>query len=149
MPKAVYKKIKFKIHKVEDADATNAALTDMKGKSVVLEGTVDGNAFTWVSTLDEEQERKGTFDIGGNDNLTFNFNPSGWFTKSGARLDPRGCGCPWTSERASPGSASSSLSDMRRRISKARRRSLSSAGSRYRMTATSWQLVGHFLRERT
>lgn len=89
VPKATYKKIKFKIHKVEDAEATNTALTDMKGKSVVLEGTVDGAAFTFTSSLDEEQERKGTFAIGGGDNLTFNFNPAGWFTKNSARLDPR------------------------------------------------------------
>lgn len=89
VPKGVYKKLKFKIHKVEDADATSAALTDLKGRSVVLEGTVDDVAFTWESSLDEEQERKGSFNIGGGDNLTFNFNPAGWFTKNGARLDPR------------------------------------------------------------
>lgn len=89
VPKGTYKRIKFKVHKVEDADATTPGLTEMKAKSVVIDGTVDGVAFSWVSALDEEQERKGTFVIGGSDNLTFNFNPAGWFTKAGARLDPR------------------------------------------------------------
>lgn len=89
VPKGTYKRIKFKVHKVEDADATTLGLTEMKAKSVVIDGTVDGVAFSWASSLDEEQERKGTFVIGGGDNLTFNFNPTGWFTKFGARLDPR------------------------------------------------------------
>lgn len=89
VPQGTYKRIKFKVHKVEDADASTAALTEVKGKSVLVDGTIDGAAFSWSSSLDEEQERKATFVIGGGDNLTFNFNPTGWFTKGGARLDPR------------------------------------------------------------
>jgi hypothetical protein len=91
LPAGTYRKIKFKIHKVEDSDAAaSAALAALNGKSVVVSGTYGGAPFTFSSSLDEEQEREGTFTLGnGNDNITLDIDPSRWFVGAGgATLDP-------------------------------------------------------------
>ncbi len=103
---AVYKQIKFEIHKVEDADlASNPGLSDMKTLSVRITGTCSFagcscptppnstvRTFTFESALDEEQEREGTFDLtNGGGNIDFNIDPTGWFTdpsNAALTLDP-------------------------------------------------------------
>jgi hypothetical protein len=57
---------------------------------VVVNGTYRGAPFTFSSSLDEEQEREGTFTLGdGNDNITLDIDPSRWFVGAGGTtLDP-------------------------------------------------------------
>ena len=92
-----YKQIKFEIHKVEDADvqaasaADAALLTEMKGLSVKIHGFYLSKEFTFTSALDEEQEREGTFNVGGDSGLTLNIDPTGWFadpSNAAVTLDP-------------------------------------------------------------
>jgi len=91
VPQGTYRKVKFEIHKVEDSDVnTDARFAGLKNTSVVIDGTVDGKAFSFVSALNEEQERDGTFSVGsGAQNLTLNLDATKWFVASGGgRLDP-------------------------------------------------------------
>lgn len=95
VPAGTYKKVEFKIARAStdqstSSDANVKALAD-KQASLILEGTIDGQAFEFVSALEVKQEFEGTFVLGGEaNNLTLNVDPSGWFTDgSGARLDPR------------------------------------------------------------
>jgi hypothetical protein len=85
-----YKEITFKIHKLEDAEAgSDPALAQMTGHSIRIEGTRNGTAFTFDSSLDEEQEREGNFTLhSGANNIAFNIDPSGWFMNGATPLDP-------------------------------------------------------------
>ena len=58
--------------------------------SVLLEGTVDGQPYAFVSGLEAELEHEAQFTIGGDAaNITINIDPTTWFKDaSGARLDP-------------------------------------------------------------
>ena len=88
-----YKEIKLKIHKLTSSDsfAGNAGLEAMNaaGASVIAEGTIDGANFTYTSSVETKQESKGTIELKDGSNLTLNVDPTGWFTGSGGRLDPR------------------------------------------------------------
>ena len=60
-------------------------------KSIVIDGTFNGNAFTFSSSLDEDQEREGAFSIepAGTANITLSFDTSRWFSDGqGGALDP-------------------------------------------------------------
>lgn len=88
-----YDEIEFDIGKVDPATAPTALkeLADL-GASLIIDGHIDGEPFQFVSSLRVEQERKVSFEIvaGDDQNVTFNIDPSGWFTgKDGKRLDPR------------------------------------------------------------
>ena len=85
-----YKEITFRIHKLEGAEAgSDPAFGEMTGLSIRIEGTRNGTAFTFNSSLDEEQEREGNFTLhGGANNIAFNINPSGWFMNGPTPLDP-------------------------------------------------------------
>ncbi len=88
-----YKQIKFEIHKIEssDAAANPAAFADMSGLSVRIQGSYLGSPFTFTSSLDEEQEREGTFKVGDGSNIDLNIDPTNWFTDPGnpaVTLDP-------------------------------------------------------------
>lgn len=91
-----YKQIKFEVHKIEKADvlADPARFADMEGLSVRVQGTcvnctcATPNTFDFKSSLDEEQEREGTFKIDGTNNIDLNVDPTNWFTDGGAPLDP-------------------------------------------------------------
>lgn len=90
-----YDKIEFDISKVSvESAGDNAVLKDMaeKGASVIIDGTIDNQPFSFVSSLTVEQEREARFEIKAEDtqNVTINIDPSLWFTgESGQRLDPR------------------------------------------------------------
>ena len=56
----------------------------------MIDGTIDGQTFSFASRIEAEQEREGTFTVGDKTaNITFDVDPTGWFVKNGARLDPR------------------------------------------------------------
>lgn len=95
VPAGTYKQVEFKIAKASSdqrnsSDANIKAMAD-KEASIILEGTIDGQPFEFISALDVKQEFEGTFDLAdGTNNLTLNVDPTGWFTgEGGTRLDPR------------------------------------------------------------
>jgi Domain of unknown function (DUF4382) len=60
------------------------------GRSVVVNGTFNGSEFEFSSSLEAEQEREGTFPIGGDSaNITVDFDPASWFVRGTTTLDPR------------------------------------------------------------
>ena len=91
VPAGTYDKLKVDIHRVESAPA--GAFDDLvkKGASVLLEGTIDGQPFTFASALEAELEHEGQFELGtASSNITLNIDASKWFVAAdGARLDPR------------------------------------------------------------
>lgn len=95
LPAGTYKEIKFKIHKPEATEQgvpADPGLTAMAtaGASILVDGTIDGNAFTFSTPMDVEQELEGSFDLASGGNLTLNVDATSWFGGSGsARLDPR------------------------------------------------------------
>jgi hypothetical protein len=88
-----FRKLKFKIHKLEDGDTRFAGMARL---SIIVEGTyvpAAGGAaqpFTFTSSLDEEQEREGTFTLTADatSNLTLAIDTSGWFSNAGSLIDP-------------------------------------------------------------
>jgi hypothetical protein len=89
-----YREIKFRIHKLSTSDSgvsSDPALAAMANSSIIVDGTIDGNAFTFTSAVDAQQQAEGTFDFSdGSHALTLNLDASTWFGGTGAsRLDPR------------------------------------------------------------
>jgi hypothetical protein len=75
-----YTRLKVRVH----PDATNQ-------KSIIIDGTFNGSAFTFSSSLDEDQEREAPFtvDPAGTANITLSFDTSRWFSDGqGGALDP-------------------------------------------------------------
>jgi hypothetical protein len=89
VPPGDYEKIKFRIHKLDGSDARFGQ--EMAGLSMILEGTIDAQSFTFTSSLDEEQEREGLFRIQSDqdNNITLAIDAAGWFLDGATRLDPR------------------------------------------------------------
>jgi hypothetical protein len=99
VPAGTYRELKFKIHPPSTSDSSDAAVQAMAtaqsgGASIIIEGQIDGQPYTFMSTLDAEEKFEKTFTLtGGNDNVTLNLDPSTWFGGTGsARLDPRVAG---------------------------------------------------------
>ncbi|MCA1826162.1 MAG: hypothetical protein ABR567_22305 [Myxococcales bacterium] len=90
LPAGTYREIKFKIHRPESSESSDAGIQAMAtaGASIVADGTIDGAAFSFSTPMDVEQEVEGSFDLASGSNLTLNVDPSGWFGGS-VRLDPR------------------------------------------------------------
>jgi len=89
VPAGTYDKLKIDIHPVELAPG--GAFEDLVDQraSVIIEGTVDGKAFTFVSSLEAELELERTFTVGGGGNITLDVDASKWFKAAdGTRLDP-------------------------------------------------------------
>ena len=90
-----YQELKLKIHKPESSEAgvsADAALADMaaQGASIVVDGNIDGAAFTFTTAVEAEQKFEGAVTLGGGSNLTLSVDPTTWFgASSSARLDPR------------------------------------------------------------
>lgn len=91
----IFDEIEFDIGKVTVAQAgEDAALKELAqlGASVVIDGHIDGQPFSFVSSVRVEQEREARFEVkeGEEPNITINIDPSGWFVDDkGQRLDPR------------------------------------------------------------
>jgi len=63
----------------------------LQNASVIVDGTIDGQAFTFTSSLHASQKSEGSFVVGaGSANITLAFDPANWFGAAVAtRLDPR------------------------------------------------------------
>ena len=98
IPPGTYDEVEFDIHKVSSGDPEDAAFLlanpTMDGKSIVVEGTYNGVAYTFETDLDEEQE----FDLIPNlvigedapsTNITIRLDVSTWFVDQyGNLIDP-------------------------------------------------------------
>lgn len=97
VPAGTYREVKFKVHPPSTSDSTDAAVKAMAsaqpgGASIIIEGQIDGQPYTFLSALEAQEKFEGTFTFtsGAVQNLTLNVDPSTWFGGTGsARLDPR------------------------------------------------------------
>jgi hypothetical protein len=98
VPAGVYEEIEYKIGVPSASQVgSDAALADMAQRqaSVIIDGKIDGEAFSFVSGVSVEQEREVAFEVGGarNESVTINLDAAKWFQSStGTRLDPRVAG---------------------------------------------------------
>ena len=99
VPAGTYREVKFKVHPPSATDSSNAAVQAMAsaqsgGASIIVEGQIDGQPYTFMSAVDAEEKFEGTFTLdGATQNVTLNVDPSTWFGGTGsARLDPRVAG---------------------------------------------------------
>jgi hypothetical protein len=95
VPAGSYEEIEYKIG-VPSASQVNgdSALLDMAQRqaSVLIEGKIDGEPFSFASGVSVEQEREVRFEVGGagNESITISLDPTRWFLgEGGTRLDPR------------------------------------------------------------
>jgi hypothetical protein len=90
IPPGTYDELKVDIHPV--VSAPEVAFQDLvsRGASVLLEGKVDGQPFTFASAMEAELQHEGQFVLGGAaTNITLNVDASKWFVAAdGSRLDP-------------------------------------------------------------
>jgi hypothetical protein len=87
-----YSELEFELHKADSTDVgANADLKDMiaAGTSMMVDGTIDGAAFTFTTAVNAQQKFEGTIVLADGSNLTLKLDPSAWFISNGARLDPR------------------------------------------------------------
>jgi hypothetical protein len=96
VPAGTYREIKFKVHKPASTESTDPKIQEMAAlnASIVVEGQIDGQPYTFVSGVDVQQKFQGTYIVAsGANNVTLNLDISSWFGGSGAaRLDPRVAG---------------------------------------------------------
>ena len=91
VPAGTYDKIEFEMHPLERA-TTAAGADDLvkQHASAIIEGTFDGQPFSFVSAIEAEQEFEGSFVVTDkSSNVTFDVDTSKWFVENGAALDPR------------------------------------------------------------
>lgn len=95
IPAGTYDEVEFDIHEVTDADgAFLTANPTMNGKSIAVEGTFNGNAFTFETNMSQEQKFMLTppLVVGDADpatNVTIRFDVSTWFVDQlGDLFDP-------------------------------------------------------------
>jgi hypothetical protein len=90
-----YQEIDFDISKVDltqAGDDEGLRALAQREASVIIDGRIDGQPFSFVSSMTVDHEREARFEIteDGTQNVTINIDPTGWFTDSGGvRLDPR------------------------------------------------------------
>jgi len=94
VPAGTYGELKFEVKPLAQAPAgADAGLVDMVGKkaSLIVDGTIDGQTFTFVSALAAVQKTEGSFTAAAtSNNITLQIDPAGWFTAADkSRLDPR------------------------------------------------------------
>ena len=96
VPQGTYEKLKFKIDRIDASAGDPPALADLTQNrtSVLIEGTIDGEPFTFASQVEAEQELRVNIavgDGGSTENLTLFLNADTWFVdpSTGERLDPR------------------------------------------------------------
>jgi hypothetical protein len=100
VPAGTYEEVKIKIHSVtsgssNSADAgtsTDPGIAAMNGQTVIVDGTIDGTAFSFQTILTAQQKQEGTIVVasdGSTKNITLHVDPTEWFGGTGAsRLDP-------------------------------------------------------------
>jgi hypothetical protein len=95
VPEGTYREISFKIHKPGDSDpadvAFRAANPTFAASSIRIEGTFNGQAFTFTSDLSETLEVPLTSPVvidASNKNITVQFDLSSWFKVGGQLIDP-------------------------------------------------------------
>lgn len=95
VPVGTYTRVEFKVHKVSSSDtAFLAANPTFAGKSIHVEGTFNGTAFTFETDLDVEQKMDLTAplvvaDTTTSTNLTVRVDLASWFKNAaGAIIDP-------------------------------------------------------------
>lgn len=94
VPAGTYEEIEFKVGPITAAKAgTDAGLKAMAdlGASLVVDGTVDGKPFSFVTPARLELEREGVVAVSTSKGaaITFDVDATGWFGgKDAARLDP-------------------------------------------------------------
>jgi hypothetical protein len=91
VPAGTYDKIEFEIEPLERA-TTAAGAEDLvkQHASAIIEGTFNGEPFTFVTSLEAEQEFEGNFVVTDqSSNVTFDVDTSSWFVQDGVALDPR------------------------------------------------------------
>lgn len=91
VPAGTYDKLKLQVHRLSVAPSADFDDLIHRGASILLEGTIDGQPFTFSSALEAELEHEGEFELGATaTNITLNLDPSTWFSAGdGSRLDPR------------------------------------------------------------
>lgn len=96
VPDGNYSEVKFEIGPLDagksfanSTDTTTKGGTALAGKSVVVEGTYGGVAFSFATAIDFSQEFAGKFAVnGGTHNITLNVDPTNWFGQGTTTLDP-------------------------------------------------------------
>jgi hypothetical protein len=90
VPSGTYDKLKLDIHAMETSPS--AAFDDLvrRKASLLVEGNLDGQAFTFAAALEAELEHEGQFQVGGAAaNITLDIDASRWFRAAdGSRLSP-------------------------------------------------------------
>jgi hypothetical protein len=95
VPAGTYEELEVAIGPVVAADAGGVAgLADMNGKSVIVDGTFKGAAFSFQSALEVSQKSETPLTVGGSSgsNVTITLDPTGWFKGSTGVLDPAATG---------------------------------------------------------
>jgi hypothetical protein len=90
VPAGTYDKLKLDIHVIDSAPSPDFKDLVDRGVSVLIEGKVDTQPFTFAAALEAELEHEGRFQLGGPaNNITLNIDASKWFTAGdGSRLSP-------------------------------------------------------------
>jgi hypothetical protein len=95
IPAGAYDKIKFEVHKLEDAEAVpDPEFADANGRySVIVKGSYYGNYFVYKSSKSAHQKLSFplpvTLTTAIYSNITMIVRPYIWFVKNGVYLDPR------------------------------------------------------------
>jgi hypothetical protein len=87
-----YSEIKLEVHAASQGESTDPAVQAMAAQnaSIIVDGTIDGVPFTFVTGVDFTEQFTGNLNIQDGSNLTLDVDPTGWFGGTGsARLDPR------------------------------------------------------------
>jgi hypothetical protein len=91
VPAGPYDKLKIDVHRAQAPAPASFDDLMKQNASVLLEGDIDGQAFTFASSLEAEVEHEGSFTLGdAASNITLDLDASKWFKAAdGSRLDPR------------------------------------------------------------
>jgi hypothetical protein len=95
IPAGTYREVSITVNTVPAARAGgNPVLEDLSAAhaSILVDGFVEDAStirpFTFAAPLEVKQKREGAIVIGPSSNVTLTFDPSGWFSAGGSRLDP-------------------------------------------------------------
>jgi len=92
-PTGTFRELKFAIGPVTaDQAGSDAGLADLAAKkaSVVIDGTLNGVAFSYVTDLTAQVQMEREVDVAGDksNNVTLSIDPKGWFGAGATPLDP-------------------------------------------------------------